>query len=123
MSWKSVNDHFLEEEKEAVEVLFTVSGMNLSGQGQNVGLAFVKLKDWKLRNQPELKVGAVAGRAMRAFSQIRNAMVFAFTPPAVIELGNAKGFDFQLLDRGGLGHDGLMTARNQLLGMAARIRD
>jgi HAE1 family hydrophobic/amphiphilic exporter-1 len=56
---------------------------------------------------------------MREFSQIRNAMVFAFAPPAVIELGQAKGFDFQLLDRGGLGHAGLMSSRNQLLGMAA----
>jgi HAE1 family hydrophobic/amphiphilic exporter-1 len=57
---------------------------------------------------------------MRAFSGIRNALVFAFAPPAVIELGTSKGFDFQLLDRGGLGHAGLMAARNQLLGMAAR---
>jgi len=57
---------------------------------------------------------------MMAFSKIRNAMVFAFAPPAVIELGQAKGFDFQLLDRGGLGHAGLMAARNQLLGMAAQ---
>ena len=98
----------------------TVSGMNFSGRGQNAGMAFVKLKDWKLRDRPDLKVDAVAGRAMGAFSKIRNAMVFAFPPPAVIELGMAKGFDFQLLDRGGLGHAGLMAARNQLLGMAAQ---
>ena len=83
-----------------------------------MGLAFVKLKDWKLRDRPDLKVDALAGRAMRAFSKIRNAMVFAFPPPAVIELGQAKGFDFQLQDRGGLGHADLMAARNQLLGMA-----
>ena len=83
-------------------------------------MAFVKLKDWKLRDRADLKVGPVAGRAMMAFSKIRNAMVFAFAPPAVIELGQAKGFDFQLLDRGGLGHAELMAARNQLLGMAAQ---
>ena len=83
-------------------------------------MAFAKLKDWNLRNRPELKAEAVAGRAMKAFSKFRNAMVFAFPPPPVIELGIAKGFDFQLLDRGGLGHDGLMAARNQLLGMAAK---
>jgi HAE1 family hydrophobic/amphiphilic exporter-1 len=98
----------------------TVSGMNLSGQGQNAGLAFVNLKDWKLRERADLKVGPVAGRAMAEFSKIRNAMVFAFPPPAVVELGQAKGFDFQLLDRGGLGHAGLMAARNQLLGLVAR---
>jgi HAE1 family hydrophobic/amphiphilic exporter-1 len=105
-------------EKDAVESMMTVSGMSFSGRGQNAGLAFVKLKDWKLRDRPDLKVDALAGRAMGAFSKIRNAMVFAFPPPAVIELGQAKGFDFQLQDRGGLGHDDLMAARNHLLGMA-----
>jgi HAE1 family hydrophobic/amphiphilic exporter-1 len=117
---KGVRDYFLEHEKEAVESIMTVSGTSLSGRGQNSGLAFAKLKDWKLRDRPELKVGAVAGRAMGEFSRIRNAMVFAFAPPAVVELGQAKGFDFQLLDRGGLGHAELMAARNQLLGMAAQ---
>jgi HAE1 family hydrophobic/amphiphilic exporter-1 len=117
---ETVNDYFLVKEKDAVEGILTISGQNQSGRGQNIGMAFIKLKDWKLRNRPELKAGAVADRAMRAFSQIRNAKVFAFTPPAVIELGNAKGFDFQLQDRGGLGHEGLMAARNQLLVMAAK---
>jgi len=115
-----VQNHFLVGEKDAVEGLLTMSGQNQSGRGQNIGMAFVKLKDWKLRSRSELKAGAVADRAMRAFAQIRNARVFAFTPPAVIELGNSKGFDFQLQDRGGLGHDGLMAARNQLLAMAAK---
>ncbi|MCY2932055.1 MAG: efflux RND transporter permease subunit [Planctomycetota bacterium] len=117
-----VKEHFLEHEKDAVESVMMVSGMNFAGRGQNAGMAFVKLKDWNLRDRADLKVTAVAGRAMGAFSQIRNAMVFAFAPPAVIELGTAKGFDFQLLDRGGLGHAQLMTARNQLLGMAAQDR-
>jgi HAE1 family hydrophobic/amphiphilic exporter-1 len=115
-----VKRYLLEQEKDAVESCLTISGMNFSGRGQNAGMAFAKLKDWDLRQRPDLKVTAVAGRAMGAFSQIRNAMVFAFPPPAVIELGMAKGFDFQLLDRGGLGHDQLMAARNQLLGMAAQ---
>ncbi len=117
---EQVKDYFLEQEKDAVESCMTAAGMNFAGRGQNAGMAFVMLKDWKRRDRPQLKVDAVAGRAMRNFSQIRNAMVFAFAPPAVIELGTAKGFDFQLLDRGGLGHSGLMAARNQLLGMAAQ---
>ncbi|PJC74618.1 MAG: hypothetical protein CO013_04070 [Syntrophobacterales bacterium CG_4_8_14_3_um_filter_58_8] len=117
---EKVRDHFLAGEKEAVDSCLTVAGISFSGRGQNVGLAFAKLKDWKLRARPDLKVHAVAGRAMGAFSQIRNAMVFAFPPPAVIELGQGTGFDFQLLDRGGLGHAALMAARNQLLGMAAQ---
>jgi HAE1 family hydrophobic/amphiphilic exporter-1 len=83
-------------------------------------MVFVRLKDWKLRTRPDLRVKAIAGRAMAKFSKIRNAMVFAFPPPAVIELGTAKGLDFQLQDRGGLGHEALMAARNQLLGMAAQ---
>jgi hydrophobe/amphiphile efflux-1 (HAE1) family protein len=115
-----VREHFMEHEKDAVESCMTVSGFNFSGRGQNAGLAFVRLKDWELRKRPDLKVVPVAQRAMKEFSQIRNAMVFAFAPPAVIELGMSKGFDFQLLDRGGLGHDKLMTTRNQLLGMAAQ---
>jgi len=117
---EGVRDHFREDEKDAVESCMTVAGISFAGRGQNMGLAFIKLKDWGLRHRPDLKVDAVVGRAMGAFSRIRNAMVFAFPPPAVVELGNAKGFDFQLLDRGGLGHEKLMAARNQLLGMAAQ---
>ena len=98
--------HFLENEKEAVESCMTISGIGFSGRSQNNGMVFVKLKDWELRERPDLKAKAVAGRAMGAFSSIRNAMVFAFPPPAVVELGNARGVDFQLMDRGGLGHDG-----------------
>ncbi len=113
-----VKDHFLEHEKKGVESLITVAGLSFGGQGQNMALGFVKLKDWKLRQRPDLKVKAIAGRAMGAFSRIKEAMVFAFPPPPVIELGMASGFDFQLQDRGGLGHEKLMGVRNQLLGMA-----
>jgi len=115
-----VRDQFLNKEKDAVESIMTISGQNQSGRSQSIGMAYVKLKDWKLRTRRELKVTAVANRAMRAFSQIRNTMIFVFPPPAVTELGNAKGIDFQLQDRGGLGHNGLMGARNQVLGMAAK---
>ncbi|MEI8195451.1 MAG: efflux RND transporter permease subunit, partial [Phycisphaerae bacterium] len=115
-----VRDHFLENEKESVDTVMLISGFSFAGRGQNMGMAFVKLKPWDDRKRPELKVSAVAGRAMGTFFQYRDAIVFAFSPPAVLELGNAKGFDFQLQDRGGLGHEALMTARNQLLGMAAQ---
>ena len=115
-----VQHYFLEHEKEAVDSCMTIAGMGFSGRAQNNGMVFAKLKDWNLRNRPDLRVKAVAGRAMAEFSKIRNAMVFAFPPPPVIELGNAIGFDFQLMDRGGVGHDALMNARNQLLGMAAQ---
>ncbi len=100
--------------------LFTVAGRGFSGAGQNVGLAFVKLRDWDLRPRADLKVTALVGRAMAKFSQFRNAMVFAFPPPAVLELGRAGGFDFQLQDRAGLGHETMMAARNQMLGLAAQ---
>jgi HAE1 family hydrophobic/amphiphilic exporter-1 len=83
-------------------------------------MVFVKLKTWDLRDRPDLRVKAIAGRAMGAFGQLRNAMVFAFPPPPVVELGSARGVDFQLVDRGGLGHDALMAARNQFLGLAAQ---
>lgn len=117
---EQVEHHYLEEQKEAVNGLFTVAGFSYAGRGQNTGIAFVQLKDWSVRTRPDLKVWAVAGKAMAAFSKIKDAMVFAFPPPAVMELGNATGFDFQLQDRGGLGHEKLIEARNQLLGMAAQ---
>ncbi|HZV47514.1 MAG TPA: efflux RND transporter permease subunit [Thermodesulfovibrionales bacterium] len=117
---RQIEKHFLEEETRTVDAIITVAGFSFAGRGQNMGIAFVKLKDWKLRQSADLKAPAVAGRAMRAFSQIRDGLAFAFSPPAVVELGQANGFDFQLQDRGGLGHDKLMEARNQLLGMAMK---
>ena len=115
---KKVEHQFLENEKDNVRTLFAAAGFSFAGQGQNMGLGFVGMKDWSLREEPGQDVKSVAGRAMGAFSQIREAMVFAFVPPAVLELGTASGFNVQLQDRGGLGHDALMTARNQFLGMA-----
>ena len=97
-----------------------MAGFSFAGNGQNMALGFVGLKDWKERKAADRKVQAVAGRAMGAFAGIKDAMAFAFAPPAVVELGNATGFDLQLQDRAGLGHDALMQARNQLLGMAAQ---
>ncbi|HEY6000906.1 MAG TPA: efflux RND transporter permease subunit [bacterium] len=112
--------HFAENETAAVDSVLTISGFSFAGRGQNMGLAFVKLKDWKVRHSAELRAPAIARRAMGAFSRIRDGLVFAFVPPAVTELGQANGFDFQLQDRGGLGHERLTEARNQLLGMAAK---
>jgi hydrophobe/amphiphile efflux-1 (HAE1) family protein len=117
-----IQNHFLTHEKEAVESCLTIAGFGFSGRAQNNGMVFVRLKDWELRDRPHLRAKAVAGRAMAVLSKIRKALVFVFPPPPVIELGNARGFDFQLLDRGGLGHGPLMAARNQLLGLAARDR-
>ena len=115
-----VRNYLLNDEKEAVAGCFTVAGRGFAGAGQNTGLGFAMLKDWHLRPGANLKVNALAGRAMARFSQIRNARVFAFPPPAVLELSRAGGFDFELQDRAGLGHEKLMEARNQLLGMAAK---
>jgi len=117
---KQVEQYFLTKEKDAVESFAYAAGISFAGQAQNVALGFVKLKDWELRDRPDLRVWAVAGRAMRVFSQIKEAMLFAFPPPAIIELGNATGFDFELLDFGGVGHEKLMQCRNQLLMMAAQ---
>ncbi len=115
-----VRRYFQESEKEAVQSCMTISGAGFSGTAQSNGMVFVMLKDWKLRDRPDLRVKAIAERATRHFAGYRKGLVFAFSPPPVTELGMATGFDFQLMDRGGLGHDKLMAARNQLLGMAAR---
>jgi multidrug efflux pump len=117
---EQLEKHFLEKEEKTVEAVITVAGFSFAGRGQNMGLAFVRLKDWKFRQSPALKASAIAGRAMGAFSRFRDGMAFAFSPPAVIELGQANGFDFMLQDRGGLGHEKLMEARNMLLGMAMK---
>lgn len=117
---KKMEEHFLNNEKATVDSIMTVCGFSFSGNGQNSGMGFVRLKDWDQRGDPSLRVNAIAGRAMAAFSQIREAMVFAFAPPAIMELGTAIGFDFMLQDRGGRGHEALVAARNQLLGMAAQ---
>jgi len=116
----AVQRYFLEHEKAAVESCMTVAGIGFSGRAQNNGMVFIKLKDWYLRDRKDLRVKAIAARAMMAFHKMRGALVFAFPPPPVIELGNARGIDFQLLDRAGLGHVALMNARNQLLGLAAQ---
>ena len=117
---KQIERYFDENEKEAVATVMTISGAGFSGRSQNNGMVFIKLKDWKLRDRDDLRVKAIAGRATAALSDIRNAMVFAFPPPAVMEMGMAKGFDFELLDRGGLGHQALTEAQNQLLGIVAQ---
>ena len=113
-----VRNHYLVDEKANVRAVFTIAGFGFVGQGQNVGITFVRLRDWSERKGAENSVAAVAQRANAAFRKISAGMAIAFVPPAVQELGNASGFDFQLQDLGGLGHDGLLAARNQLLGMA-----
>ena len=117
---RQMEQYFLEKESKTVEGIITVAGFSFAGRGQNMGLAWVKLKNWSVRKTPDLKAPAIAGRAMKEFSRIRDGLAFAFSPPAVLELGVANGFDFQMQDRGGLGHDKLMEARNQLLGMAMK---
>jgi HAE1 family hydrophobic/amphiphilic exporter-1 len=112
--------YFQQHEKDAVESCMTVAGIGFSGRAQNNGMVFIRLKDWDLRKRNDLRVKAIAGRATMAFTKIKEGMIFVFPPPAVVELGTARGFDFQLMDRGGLGHAAMMNARNMLLGMAAR---
>lgn len=115
-----INQYFLTKEKNNVNSVFTINGFGFSGRGQNTGIAFVSLKDWDQRSGADNKVPAIAGRAMGALSQIKDAFVIPFNLPAIIELGTASGFDFELIDEAGLGHEKLTQARNQLLGMAAQ---
>ncbi|WP_139463176.1 efflux RND transporter permease subunit [Aeromonas veronii] len=115
-----MRDYFLKNEKDNVDSVLTVSGFSFAGSGQNTGMAFIKLKDWSKRKSPDRSADAIIGRAMGYLSNIKEAQVFAFNLPPIPELGTANGFDFFLLDRGGIGHEKLMAARNQLLGMAAQ---
>ena len=117
---KKVENHYLEDQSEAVSSIFTVTGFSFAGSGQNSAIGFVSLKHWDERQRDDLSVGAVAGKGMGYFSTIKEAFVFAFPPPAIVELGTANGFNMFLQDRVGLGHDELLKARNQLLGMASQ---
>ena len=111
---------FLENEREAVQDVMAITGFGFGGRGQNVGLAFIKLRHWDERGEERLSAKNVAARAMGAFSKIKEATAFTFAPPAIPELGTVGGFAFQLEDRAGLGHDALIAARDQLLGLAAK---
>jgi len=115
-----IREYFRTKEAASVDGVFTVTGFSFGGRGQSSGLAFIHLKPWSERPGAQNRAQAIAGRAMGYFSTIKDAMAFAFVPPAVLELGNATGFDFELMDRGNLGHRALMAARNELLAKAAK---
>jgi len=115
-----VRDYYQTQEKANIESVLTVAGFSFAGMGQNMGMAFVKLKDWSERKQPEQSVKAIIERAMGPFSQHKDALIFAFNLPAITALGTSTGFDFFLQDRAGLGHEKLIEARNMLLGLAAQ---
>jgi hydrophobe/amphiphile efflux-1 (HAE1) family protein len=115
-----VSDHLLTQEKDAVESVMSIAGFNFGSRGQNAGVAFVRLRPWDERGSERLRADVVAARVSKALSTLKEANAFVFTPPAVTELGNANGFELQLEDRGGVGHDALMAARNQLLDLARK---
>ncbi|MGC8118231.1 efflux RND transporter permease subunit [Metapseudomonas otitidis] len=115
-----MREYLLTQEKDTVKSVFTVTGFNFAGRGQSSGMAFIMLKPWNERPGAEHSVFALANRAQMHFFSFRDAMVFAFAPPAVMELGNATGFNFFLQDRAGVGHETLNAARDQFLALAAK---
>lgn len=119
-SIRALENHFLENESEYVESVLSVQGFSFAGMGQNAGMAFVKLTDWDERTDEESAASSIAQRGMAALSQVKDAFIFVMAPPAMPELGIASGYSFFLQDNGGLGHEALLDARNQLLGMAAQ---
>lgn len=119
-SIKEIEDSLLSTEKNNIDHLFTVVGFSFAGVAQNAGIGFVGLKDWSERTEPDQSVFSISQRAMGALSKLQDAMAFAFFPPPIRELGNSSGFELQLVDRVGLGHEILVNSRNQLLQMAAQ---
>jgi len=117
-----IQKYFQEKEKEAVLSCMTIVGTGFSGRAQNNGMVFIRLKDWELRKKSQLRAKAVVARAMRAFMGMKKAIVFVFPPPAVPELGNARGVDFQLVNMGNLDHNAFMEARNKFLYLASQDR-
>lgn len=119
---KIMENYLLEAEKNNVEHIFSVTGYGFAGMVQNSALVFIMLKDWSERKGKQNSATAIAGRAMFSLSKVKDAFMFVVSPPPIRELGNATGFEMQLLDMGGLGHSALMQARNQLLGMASQSK-
>ncbi|KXZ64177.1 multidrug efflux RND transporter permease subunit AdeJ [Acinetobacter venetianus] len=117
----TMTDYFMNKEKDNVDSIFTVSGFSFTGVGQNAGLAFIKLKDWGERTTPESQIGAIIQRGMALNMIVKDASyIMPLQLPAMPELGVSSGFDIQLKDVSGQGHDKLVTARNAILGMAAQ---
>ncbi len=115
-----VREHFLSREQGNVRGVFSINGFSFAGTGQNSGIAFIPFKDWEERKGKDNRASAITGRAMGPLGTFHDGLIFAVVPPPVQELGNATGFDLQLVDTGGIGHEALVAARNQLLGMAAQ---
>jgi multidrug efflux pump len=117
---KAVERHFLERERANVEGLFTVAGFSFAGSGQNAGMGFVQLKPWDERPGPKNRAEAISQRATKALSAIRDAEVYAITPPSIQGLGQTNGFTYELLDLGGMGRPQLLAARKKLLELAKK---
>ncbi|MDL2329110.1 efflux RND transporter permease subunit [Desulfosarcina sp. OttesenSCG-928-A07] len=118
-----VEQHFLEDEKDLVENMMITAGRGMGVSGQNTGTGYVNFIDWDKRKTPEKKLPAIRARAMEKFSKIREAQVMVFIPPAVSQLGNSSGFDFELIDRSGKGHAALIEARDMLIEKAINHPD
>ena len=117
---KQVERYYLAQEKANIDNVFIVTGFSFAGNGQNQGMAFIHLKDWKDRPGAINRAQAIAQRANQAFAKIRDAQIFVLVPPAVQSLGNSSGFDLELEDQAGLGHEKLTEARKQLVDMASK---
>ena len=115
---QQVEQYYMNEKN--VANIVAVRGFSFSGSGQNAGLVFTPFIPWDERKNADQAVTSIVGRAFGALSQIKDAIIFPVNPPPIPELGNATGFTFRLQDRAGLGHDALLAARNQLLGMAGK---
>ncbi len=117
---QQVSEHYLKDEQKNVDMVFTVAGFSFLGVGQNAGITFARLRPWDERPGKERSAAAIARRAFMSFLRIPDAQVFPLVPPSVQELGIATGFDLEMEDRGNLGHEGLIQARNMLLGLASQ---
>src|SRR5438132_3647198 len=115
---EDVANYLLQQEADAVDATFEIAGLNFAGRGQSQGLVFVRFKDWSVRTRADLKVQAVLARTAKHFASYQDAVIVPINPPSIPALGTASGFDPELEDRGGLGHDKLIQARDQLLALA-----
>ena len=120
---RQVQQYFATQEKDNVNVSMLVDGFSFAGNGQNAGVGFISLKNWRDRKGSENSADAIAGRAMAALSRIRDAQIFVLSPPAVSGLGQSNGFTFELQARGATARDQLLKMRDQLIAKANQDKD
>ena len=115
---EQVEDYLLNQESQDILRVFSISGFNFSGSGQNAGMGFVSLTPWDDRTEDEQSADALIGRMNKNLSTVRDARIFALSQPVIQGLGQSNGFSFELQAATGTSREELTELKDQLLAKA-----